>query len=84
MENQEQCHSKNAPQRRAGKEEAEYITKTAEKTEITQLVATRPEMPGELELNREDRKQLAELMLEYPTKTDEQEEEGAREQAQRR
>ena len=32
-----------------------------------QLVARHPEMPSELELNREGRIQLEELMLEYPT-----------------
>ena len=30
-------------------------------------------MPEEIELNKERRKQLAELMLEYPTKTEEEE-----------
>ena len=45
----------NAPQRRVGRgNEAEY-TKIEEKTEITQLVAARREMPGELELNRDNR-----------------------------
>ena len=34
-----------------------------------QLGRTNPEMPDEMELNRENRKQLAELMLEYPTDT---------------
>ena len=76
--------SENSPQRRAGnEEEGEYI-KTSEKTEITHLVETHPEMPGELEMNREDRKKLGELMLEYPTKTDEHEEEAERGKEQRR
>ena len=68
---------------RRGKEgnEIEY-TKDAEKTDITQLVAARREMPEEMELNRESRKQLAELMLEYPTRIDKQEE--AEETEQRR
>ena len=38
---------------------------------ITPLVAIRSEMPGELELTREDRGKLGELMMEYPTKTEE-------------
>ena len=53
--------------------ESEY-SKTAERTEITHLVATHPEIPGELELNRENREQLAEHMPEYPTKAETQEE----------
>ena len=44
------------------------------KTDITQLVATHPEMPEEMELIRESRKQNAELTLEYPTKQDLEEE----------
>ena len=38
------------------------------------LVAKRQEMPEEVEINRESRKKLAELMLEYPTEIDRQEE----------
>ena len=64
----------NASQRRADKEEEEYI-KTAAKTEIMQLVATRPEMPAKLELRREDRKKLTEMMLGYLAKTESEEEE---------
>ena len=41
-------------------------------------------MPEEMELNRESREKLAELMLEYPTKTRELEEEEAEETEQRR
>ena len=41
-----------------------------------QLVSTHTEIPDELELNREDRKNLAELKMDYPTKTDEQAEDG--------
>ena len=40
-----------------------------------QIVARHPEMPNELELNREDRQQLAELMPEYPTEQGNQDEE---------
>ena len=43
------------------------------KTDIAQLVRTNPGMPEEMELNRENRKQLAELMLEYPTGTSKKE-----------
>ena len=64
----------NATQRRAGHEEEEVYIKTADLTEITHLVEIHPEMTDELELNRENRKQLAEMMLEYQTKTNEQEE----------
>ena len=39
------------------------------KTEIIQLVARHPEIPEEMELNRESGKNLAALMREYPTKT---------------
>ena len=59
-------------------------TKNAEWADITKLVAIHPEMPGEIELNRESRKQLSELMLEYPTKTRDLEEEEAEETEQRR
>ena len=38
-----------------------------------QLVEKSPEMPEEIELNKDRRNQLAELMLEYPTKADEKE-----------
>ena len=48
--------------------ETEYAKKQG-KTGIMQLGRTNPEMPDEMELNRENRKQLAELMLEYPTDT---------------
>ena len=37
-----------------------------------QLIKQNPEMPGTIELNRERRKQLAEIMPEYPTKADEE------------
>ena len=40
-----------------------------------QLVEKHPEMPEEIELNNERRRQLAELMLEYPTRIDEEEQE---------
>ena len=51
-------------------------------TYIMQLVEKRPEMPGELGLNKERRNHLAELMLEYPTQADEMEKESpARENA---
>ena len=49
--------------------------KQQKQTYIMQLVEKHPEMPGELELNKERRKQSAELMLGYPTKTDEMEKE---------
>ena len=39
------------------------------------LVEKHPEMPEELELNKERRKQMAELTLGYPTQTDEMEKE---------
>ena len=39
------------------------------------LISRHPEMPNEPELNREYRKQLSELMLEYLTELDNQEEE---------
>ena len=48
--------------------ETEYI-KNAEKAEITQLVAIHPEMTNGMGLHRESRKQLEELMIEYPAKT---------------
>ena len=40
--------------------------KKPKQTYITQLVQKYPEMPNGLELNDNRRKQLAELMLEYP------------------
>ena len=49
-------------------------TKDAEKTDIMQMVATHQEMPEEMQLNRESRKQLAELMMEYLTRIEKQEE----------
>ena len=48
-----------------------YVNKQ-EKTHITQLIKQIPEIPETIELNRERRKQLAEIMLEYPTKADEE------------
>ena len=50
-----------------------------------QLVQRYPEMPSELELDDNRRKQLAELLLEYPTKKDEDEQENPpRENKQKR
>ena len=40
--------------------------KKTTQAELTQYVTSHPEMPEEMELNREDRKQMAELTLEYP------------------
>ena len=48
--------------------------KDSEKTDIMQLVAARREIPEEMELNRESRKQLAELMMEYTTRIEKKEE----------
>ena len=48
-------------------EEPEFA-KQPEKTYIMQIVEKNPEMPEEIEPNRERGKQLAELMLEYPIK----------------
>ena len=56
---------KNTEQKRH--EEPEFA-KQPGKTYIMQLVEENPEKPEEIELNRERRKQLAELMLEYPNK----------------
>ena len=39
-----------------------------------QLIKQNPEIPEIIELNRERRKQLAEIMLEYPTKREDEEE----------
>ena len=64
-----------AQQQETGKKGGTEYTKTAEKTAITHLVARQPEMPNALELNREGREQLAELVLEYPTRQDNQGEE---------
>ena len=54
--------------------ESKYVKKPRQ-TYIIQLVQKYPEMPYELKLNDNRRKQLAELMLEYPTKNDEEEQE---------
>ena len=54
--------------------EGPEFAKQPGKTYIMQLVEKNPEMPEEIELNRERRKQLAELMLEYPMKIEEEEE----------
>ena len=53
--------------------EGPEFAKQPGKTYIAQLVEKNPEMPEEIELNRERRKQLAELMLEYPMKIEEEE-----------
>ena len=42
--------------------------KRQKQTDIMKLVKENPEMPKKLELDDNKRKQLAELMLEYPTK----------------
>ena len=68
MGTEKQILKRNATSKRASRT-AEY-SKDAEKTDITQLVARRREMPEAMEINRESRKQIAELMLEYPTRTD--------------
>ena len=47
--------------------------KKTTQTELIQYIAAHPEMPEETELNRDDRQQLAELMLEYPPKKRSQE-----------
>ena len=47
--------------------------KKTTQTELIQYIAAHPEMPEEMELNRDDRQQLAELMLEYPPKKRSQE-----------
>ena len=67
-ENGEQSHKGKAQPRREDQTRETEYTKDAEKTEIMHLVAKRPEMPEEMDLNRESRKQLSGLMLEYPTK----------------
>ena len=41
-----------------------YSKKTTH-TELTQYIEAHPEMPDEMELFREDRKKMGELMLEY-------------------
>ena len=41
-----------------------YVTEV--KTELTQYIAKPPEIPAEVALSRDDRKQLAEIMPEYP------------------
>ena len=63
------------PQREEDQTRETEYTKNAETTDIMELVAIRPEIPEEMELNRESRKQIEDLMLEYPTKTRELEEE---------
>ena len=66
-----------------GREGRRRIHQGSWKTEITQLVEIRSETPGELEMNREGRKKLEEeLMMEYPTRQDNQEEEKRRGDAQ--
>ena len=53
-------------------------TEVCETTKTNVYYATskkHPEMPEETELNNERRKQLAELMLEYPTRIDAEEQE---------
>ena len=47
--------------------EQQYV-KRQKKTYIIQLVKKRPEMPEEVELGNERRKQHAELTMEYPAK----------------
>lgn len=54
--------------------DAKYV-KRQKQTCILKLVTDRPEMPRKLELDDNKRKQLEELMLEYPTK-EEQNEQG--------
>ena len=49
------------------------LSKKTAQTELTQYIAAHPEMPEEMELNRDDRKQLAELMREYRPKKNNQE-----------
>ena len=43
--------------------------KNKEQSHIMQVVKTHPEMPEEMELSKDRRKQLSELMLEYATGT---------------
>ena len=74
----------NAPQRRKDSgNEVEY-TKIAEQAEIMQLLAVRPEMPGESNLNGGNREKLAELILEYPAKAESQEDETKGKEQRRR
>ena len=73
-ENQENEIKGNAPLRRSGKGNKVEYTKTEEQTEIIQLVEEHPGIPDELELGGGNRKHLSELMLEYPTKAEAQEE----------
>ena len=57
---------------RTRREKLEFANQQ-KKTHIAQLVGQNPEMPEEIELNKDRRKQLAELMLGYPTKAAEEE-----------
>ena len=52
--------------------EDKYVKKQ-QQTSIMKLVRENPEMPAKLELGDLQRKQLAELMLEYPTKEEQPE-----------
>ena len=51
-----------------------HLCEKQEETHVTQLIKQSPEIPEIIELNRERRKQLAEIMLEYPTKREDEEE----------
>ena len=73
-QNKQRKEEKETPHELDWGKKVEYA-KQQKQTYITQLVEKRPEIPEELELNKERRKQLAELMLEYPTQTDEMEKE---------
>ena len=55
------------PRKQETKEQRHHPpAKKTTQTELTQHIEAHPEMPEETELNRDDRKQLAELMIEYP------------------
>ena len=74
LQDKQKHEEKTTPHEKEGRSESKYA-KRPKQTYIIQLVQKYPEMPDELELNNNRRKQLAELMLEYPTKNEEEEQE---------
>ena len=74
LQDKQEREKATTPQEKEWRKEPKYA-KQPKQTYIMQLVEKHPEIPEEIELNNERRKQLAELMLEYPTRNDEEEQE---------
>ena len=67
LQNKQEHEGKSTQNEKENESDPKYVKKPKQ-TYIMQLVQRYPEMPSELELDDNRRKQLAELMLEYPTK----------------